>query len=95
MSNQFNSQEEFRRQMELHYKQHELQQYNQPQWAIGLQAIRSKPVTGDKPIVVCNGITEECKDLDAAQAKAEELAHKHGANAFILKPKRDVVTTDL
>ena len=58
-------------------------------------------MTGSKPIVVCNGQTIECDDLKAAQAKAEELAHKHGCDAFILKPikkvspKRDVTTTDL
>lgn len=56
---------------------------------------------GSKPIVVCGGEAKEAKDMDAAQALAEELAHKNSANAYILKPvrtvapKRDVVTTDL
>ncbi len=60
-----------------------------------------KRMEGNKPIVICGGMIENCKDLDEAQRKAEELAHKHGANAYILKPvkmvapKRDVVVTDL
>ena len=58
-------------------------------------------ITGDKPLVVCGAETVSCKDMDEAQVKAEELAHKHSQNAYILKPvrkvapKRDVVTTDL
>jgi hypothetical protein len=60
-----------------------------------------KMYSGNKPIVICGGQIEECKDLDAAQLKAEELAHQKSADAYILKPikrvapKRDVVTTDL
>lgn len=56
---------------------------------------------GHKPIVVCGTVIENCDDLDKAQKRAEELAHKLGANAYILKPvrmvapKRDVVTTEL
>ena len=58
-------------------------------------------LSGSKPVVICSGQSHECKDLAEAQAKAEELAHKHGCDAFILKPikkvspKRDVTTTDL
>ena len=58
-------------------------------------------MTGNKPVVICNGQSFECKDMDEAQSKAETLAHQHSADAFILKPikkiapKRDTVTTDL
>ena len=58
-------------------------------------------MSGNKPVVICNGTSHECKDMDEAQAKAEALAHQHSADAYILKPikkiapKRDVVTTDL
>ncbi len=58
-------------------------------------------ISGDKPLVVCGTETVTCKDMDEAQAKAEELAHKLSQTAYILKPirkvapKRDVVTTDL
>lgn len=61
----------------------------------------TKRMCGSKPVVICNGQSTECKDLTEAQSKAEELAHKHGCDAFILKPikkvapKRDVTTTDL
>lgn len=60
-----------------------------------------KQMSGNKPIVVCNGQAQEAKDLTEAQALAERLAHQHQADAYILKPvkkvapKRDVVTTDL
>lgn len=56
---------------------------------------------GSKPVVVCNGGSVEAKDMDDAQAKAEELANKHSATAYILKPvkkvspKREVVTSDI
>jgi 1,6-anhydro-N-acetylmuramate kinase len=56
---------------------------------------------GTKPVVICGGTVTEAKDMDAAQALAEEQAHAKSANAYILKPikrvapKRDVVTTDL
>ncbi len=58
-------------------------------------------LTGDQPLVICNGSAVACDDLASAQTKAEELAHKHGCDAFILKPvrkvspKRDVVSVDL
>lgn len=61
----------------------------------------AKNVKGDKYAVVCGGQQFDFDKLEEAQAKAEELAHQHNANAFILKPikkvapKRDVVTTDL
>lgn len=57
--------------------------------------------SGSKPLVVCNGSVYEAKDLEEAQSKAEQLAHQHQADAFILKPvkkvspKREVVTTEL
>lgn len=60
-----------------------------------------KPMEGSKPIVVCGTVIENADDLDKAQRRAEELAHKLGCNAYILKPvrmvapKRDVVTTEL
>lgn len=60
-----------------------------------------KRMSGNKPIVVCGSEVKEAKDMDDAQAIAESLAHKSGADAYILKPvkkvapKRDVVTTDL
>lgn len=65
------------------------------------QAQKGSMISGDKPLVVCGSETVTCKDLDEAQRKAEELAHKLSQNAYILKPikmvapKRDVVTTDL
>lgn len=60
--------------------------------------------SGNRFLVVCNGqITELPTNatIEQAQDKAEELAHKHQSEAFILKPirkvapKRDVTTTDL
>lgn len=65
------------------------------------QRQEQKQMSGNKPIVVCNGQATEAKDLTEAQALAERLAHQHQADAYILKPvkkvapKRDVVTTDL
>ncbi len=56
---------------------------------------------GTKPVVVCGGTLEEANDMDAAQSRAEELAHQKSATAYILKPvkkvspKREVVTTDI
>jgi hypothetical protein len=75
-----------------------------PEWMTAQQSFQQEKArmpSGNKPIVICAGLVEECKDLDAAQAKAEELAHQKSADAYILKPikrvapKRDVVTTDL
>jgi hypothetical protein len=79
------------------------QEYNAIDYVIqtGSGYIYGGTLSGNKPIVVCNGQSVECKDLAEAQAKAEELAHKHGCDAFVLKPvkkvapKRDVVTTEL
>lgn len=51
--------------------------------------------------MVCGGAILDCKDIDAAIAKAEELAYQYNAPAYVLKPvrmvapKRDVVTTEL
>jgi hypothetical protein len=56
---------------------------------------------GKRPIVICRGVCEEAKDMEAAQSLAEAKAHEMNADAYILKPvkrvapKRDVVTTDL
>lgn len=56
---------------------------------------------GTKPVVICRDLFEQVETLEAAQTKAEELAHQHNANAYILKPirkvapKRDTVSTDL
>lgn len=67
----------------------------------GNQAKRIDMPDGTKPLVICRGVVEEVKDLDAATAKAEELAHQHNANAYILKPikvvmpKREVISKDL
>jgi hypothetical protein len=61
----------------------------------------NKMPDGTKPVVICGGEIKEAKDLEQAQAYAEELAHSKSANAYILKPvrrvspKRDVVTTEL
>lgn len=58
-------------------------------------------MTGTNPVVICNGQHVECDDLDKAQSKAEQLAHQHNTDAYILRPikkvapKRDTVTTDL
>jgi len=70
---------------------------------LGAQQCREikKMPDGSKPVVICRGVAEEAKDMDAAQALAEAKAHEHSADAYILKPvkrvapKRDVVTTDL
>lgn len=58
-------------------------------------------IDGSKPLVICGGNYVTCEDMEHAQRRAEELAHQHSADAYILKPvkkvapKRDVVTTDL
>lgn len=67
---------------------------------LGRQEVKKMP-DGTKPVVICRGVVEEAKDMDAAQALAESKAHELSADAYILKPvkrvapKRDVVTTDL
>lgn len=61
----------------------------------------SMNLDGSRPFVVCGGAILDCKDIDAAIAKAEELAYQYNAPAYVLKPvrmvapKRDVVTTEL
>lgn len=69
---------------------------------IQAQTCRKDPMAdGTKPIVICNGTIVEAKDLADAEAKAEDLAHKHSMPAYVLKPitkispKRDTVRTDL
>lgn len=58
-------------------------------------------VDGRKPVVVCNNVVTEAKDMEDAQRIAESEAHSKGMDAYILKPakriapKREVVTTDL
>lgn len=68
------------------------------------QLLGSIMYAGNRFLVVCNGqVTELAYNatVEQAQDKAEELAHKHQSEAFILKPirkvapKRDVTTTDL
>ncbi len=73
-----------------------------PTITIGSYTGASTPMAdGTKPVVVCGGTLEEAKDMDAAQSRAEELAHQKSATAYILKPvkkvspKREVVTTDI
>lgn len=80
----------------------------------GLQYVQNPPTTltyshlsmysGNRYLIVCNGQVTELPanaTVEQAQDKAEELAHKHQSEAFILKPirkvapKRDVTTTDL
>lgn len=73
----------------------------QTQLQYGLTKQEIIPMSGTKPIVICNGTTTEAKDQADAQAIAERLAHQHQADAYILRPikkvapKRDVVTTDM
>lgn len=68
---------------------------------VTMQSGETVAYSGNKPVVICNGQAVEVKDLDEAQAKAEQLAHQHQADAYILKPikkvapKREVVTTEL
>lgn len=66
--------------------------------------ISAMAYAGNRYLVVCNGQVHElpaAATLEAAQEKAEQLAHQHQSEAFILKPvrkvapKRDVVTVDL
>ena len=45
---------------------------------------------GNKPLVVCDGHTEECEDLASARDRAADMAHQYNAEAFILKPVRKV-----
>ncbi len=83
-------------------QQNALQQ-SSPLTTIGqlLGAVSMPTFDGSKPIVVCGGEAKEAKDMDAAQALAESLAHSKSADAYILKPvrkvapKRDVVTMDI
>lgn len=61
----------------------------------------SQSLSGNKPIVICQGKAHECESLEEAQVKAEGLAHQHGCEAFILRPthkvtpKREAITTEL
>jgi hypothetical protein len=83
------------------YFQHGTLPSSQLQQLLSVQQTQGAQMDGSKPIVVCGSTVENADDLDKAQKRAEELAHKQGANAYILKPikmvvpKRDVVTTDL
>lgn len=81
--------------------QHQKQYVNQSEAYIGYLQVLGGTLSGEKPIVICNGQHHEAKDLVTAQAMAEKLAHQHNTDAYVLKPikkvapKRDVVTTEL
>lgn len=93
------------------YVQQKLQEQPQTNWypaiLCGTPSITlTEPMSfsGNRYVVICNGQAIELPEdatLEAAQEKAEQQAHKHQSEAYILKPvrkvapKRDVVTTDL
>lgn len=42
--------------------------------------------TGNRPVVICQGVAYEAANLTEAIALAEDLSHRHHADAYVLKP---------
>lgn len=49
--------------------------------------------SGSRPLVICLGVIHEAANLTEAIDLAEDLSHRHHAEAFVLKPIKKISPT--